>query len=267
VLGCSYDGTDFHGFADQPGQVTVAGSLLECLERIAGEPVSLTTAGRTDAGVHARTQVVHVDLPQAVVDRYAAPAVPGSVFGDELPGLARSLRNQLPPTIGVFRAVVAPDGFDARFGAVARRYGYDLVTSERMVPARRVTSWMVGKPLDLGAMRTASDPFVGEHDFAAFARQPRGSDGPITRRVIETRWTVLGDDHLRFEIEARAFAHQMVRSIVGTLVAVGLGRLRAHDVVRFLGQGERIGLPTLAPPQGLTLLAVEYPAELGGRWT
>lgn len=266
VLGCSYDGSEFAGFADQPGQDTVAGRLTACLGRIAGSPVRITTAGRTDAGVHARIQVVHVDLPDAVIARFAEPQAEGSVFGLELPGLAKSLRSQLPPTIGVFRAAVAPEGFDARFGAISRRYQYDLVTSDRLDPARRVTSWMVGGPLDFAAMRLASDPFVGEHDFAAFARQPKGVDGPITRRVIETRWQKLSDDHYRFEIEAKAFAHQMVRSIVGTLVAVGRGRLRTSDVVEFLRAAQRSGLPTIAPPNGLTLIAVEYPVALGGRW-
>jgi tRNA pseudouridine38-40 synthase len=266
VLGCSYDGTEFHGFARQPGQETVAGRLLECLERIAGAPVTITTAGRTDAGVHARNQVVHVDLPDAVIARFAEPAAEGSVFGPELPGLAKSLRSQLPPTIGVFRAAVAPEGFDARYCATSRRYRYDLVTSARMDPARRTTSWMVGEPLDFAAMRLASDPFIGEHDFAAFARRPNGVEGSITRRVTETHWERVADDHYRFEIEAKAFAHQMVRSIVGTLVAVGRGRLRTSDVVDYLRRAERSGLPTLAPPMGLTLIAVEYPLALGGRW-
>jgi tRNA pseudouridine38-40 synthase len=267
VLGCSYDGTGFRGFAAQPGQVTVAGALLECLEKVAGEPVTLAAAGRTDAGVHARTQVVHVDVPEAVVTRFAEEPLPGGVFGAELPGLARSLSRQLPSGAGVFRAAVAPEGFDARFGAIARRYRYDLVTSTRLDPARRTTSWQVGRPLDFAAMRLATDPFIGEHDFAAFARRPKGVSGPILRRVIETRWDQVAPDHLRFEIEARAFAHQMVRSIVGTLVAVGEGRLRTNDIVLFLRKAERQGLPTLAPPGGLTLIAVEYPPELGGRWS
>jgi len=266
VLGCSYDGSGFHGFAHQPGQVTVAGALLDALATVAGEPVTLTAAGRTDAGVHARTQVVHVDLPSAAVERFVVPPAPGSVFGPELPALARSLTHQTPPAVGIYRAAVAPDGFDARFSAVTRRYRYDIVTSERLDPARRATSWMVGKPLDLAAMRTASDPFLGEHDFAGFARRPKGALGPINRRVTEVSWTEVAPDHLRFEIEARAFAHQMVRSIVGALVAVGEGRIRACDVVDLLRRAVRTGGPTLAPPGGLTLIAVGYPPHLGGRW-
>jgi tRNA pseudouridine38-40 synthase len=266
VLGCSYDGTDFHGFAHQPGQVTVAGALLDCLEKVAGERVSLTVAGRTDAGVHASIQVLHVDVPDEVVDRFAVAQPEGSVFGPELPGLARSLSTQLPATVGVFRAAVAPEGFDARFGAIARRYRYDLVTSSRMDPARRATSWQVGKPLDLSAMRLASDPFIGEHDFTAFARRRKGVEGPIHRRVTGIAWEQVSPDHLRFEIEATAFAHQMVRSIVGALVAVGEGRIRTSDIVNLLRRAERSGGPTLAPPCGLTLIAVEYPPALGGRW-
>jgi tRNA pseudouridine38-40 synthase len=267
VLGCAYDGSGFRGFAHQPGQVTVAGALLDALGNVAQAPVTLTAAGRTDAGVHARTQVVHVDLPGAAIERFVVPAAEGSVFGPELPALARSLTHQLPSTVGVYRAVVAPTGFDARFSAIARRYRYDVVTSERLDPQRRATSWMVGKPLDLSAMRIASDPFLGEHDFAAFARRPKGAEGPITRRVTEVSWSEVGPDHLRFEIEAGAFAHQMVRSIVGALVAVGEGRIRACDVVDLLRRAVRSGGPTLAPPGGLTLIAVEYPPELGGRWT
>jgi tRNA pseudouridine38-40 synthase len=266
ILGCAYDGSPYRGFAAQPGQPTVAGALLGALGHVAGAPVTLTVAGRTDAGVHARTQVVHVDLPDRAIDRFALPGGPGSVFGPELPGLARSLDHQLPPTIGVYRAVVAPEGFDARFSATSRRYRYDIVTSERMDPARRVTSWQLGRALDLPAMRQATDPFLGEHDFSAFARRVRGQEGPILRRVLDARWSRVDDDHLRFEIEAASFAHQMVRSIVGTLVAVGLGRLRTSDVVRFLRAAERLGLPTVAPAGGLTLVAVGYPVHLGGRW-
>jgi len=130
-----------------------------------------------------------------------------------------------------------------------------------MDPTRRATSWQVGKPLDLSAMRLASDPFIGEHDFAAFARRPKGLEGPITRRVTNLGWDQVAPDHLRFEIEASAFAHQMVRSIVGALVAVGEGRIRTNDIVRFLRSASRSGVPTLAPPGGLTLIAVEYPAR------
>lgn len=266
VLGCSYDGTPFHGFAHQPGLETVAGAIEECLERVAGEPVTVIAAGRTDAGVHARTQVLHVDLPEAVVDRFAEPPEPEGIFGGELPGLARSLSHQLAPSIGVYRAVVAPVGFNARFGAISRRYRYDIVTSDRLDPSRRATSWQLGKVLDFAAMRIASDPFIGEHDFAAFSRRPPGVEGPILRLVTATHWEHVADDHLRFEIEARAFAHQMVRSIVGALVAVGEGRIRTNDIVEYLRRGERSGLPTLAPAIGLMLIAVGYPSELGGRW-
>jgi tRNA pseudouridine38-40 synthase len=267
VLGCSYDGSGFHGFADQPGQLTIAGALRAVLERVAGIVTPITVAGRTDAGVHARTQVLHVDLPVATVERFALPPAPGSPFGPELPGLARSLRRQLPPSISVFRAVVAPEGFDARFSAVARRYRYDLVTSDRMDPSRRATSWMLERSLDYAAMVASSDLFCGEHDFAAFARRPKGTTGPILRRVTETAWSSPEDDLIRFEIEAQAFAHQMVRSIVGALVAIGTGRLRRANLVEYLRRGVRIGLPTPAPAHGLMLIAVEYPPELGGRWS
>jgi tRNA pseudouridine38-40 synthase len=265
MLGVSYDGTAYHGFAPQPGSVTVGGELRRQLERIAGVPAPLTVAGRTDAGVHARTQVVHVDLPPAVVARFARSRAVTPPDG-ELPGLARALGSTLPDGIGVFRAAIAPAGFDARRSATSRRYRYELVTSLRYDPARARTTWMVGEPLDLAPMRIATDAFLGAHDFAAFARRPPGHVGPIERRVLEATWAEVGRDLLAFEIEAVAFAHQMVRSIVGALVAVGRGQRRPNDLVALLRSGVRTGAPTVAPARGLTLVAVGYPIELGGRW-
>jgi tRNA pseudouridine38-40 synthase len=189
-------------------------------------------------------------------------------FGPELPGLCRSLSQQLSPEIAVWRAVVVPDAFDARHAATFRRYRYDIETSSRLDPSYAHAAWHVGRPLDLSAMRLGTDPLIGEHDFAAFSRRVKGSPpGPIKRRVHDARWLVLDDGHLRFEIEAKAFAHQMVRSLVGALVAVGEGRARPSDIVALLRAGDRQGAPRPAPARGLALVAVGYPAELGGAWT
>ena len=264
ALGLAYDGTGFHVFAAQPGQRTVAGALRAALAHVAGEDLELTCAGRTDTGVHALAQVVHVDVPEAVLSgRYG----PGEAGGRELPGLAVALDRQLRPEVRVWRAVVAPDGFDARRAATARRYRYDLDVADRPDPLRRGWSWRVDRPVDLALLRLATDPLLGEHDFAAFCRRPPDRpDGPLTREVVEAHWAPRPDGLLRFEIEARAFCHQMVRSLVGTLVAVGTGRLRPSDVVAVLGRARRDGLPSPAPACGLTLVAVRYPAELGGDW-
>jgi tRNA pseudouridine38-40 synthase len=266
ALGCSYDGTDFHGFAAQPGVRTVAGELLKALERMMGHAVTYTCAGRTDTGVHARAQVVHVDLDAVALARRYGLNEP--VAGTELPSLRRSLDRQLAPEIAVWKAIVAPVGFDARRSALARRYRYDLDLDAHLDPLRRHGAWRIGESLDLATMRLAADVFVGEHNFAAFCRHPPDKPcGPITRRVTETRCTMLDQDLLRFEIEAQSFCHQMVRSIVGTLVDVGKGRWRPSDVVTLLRSGERTGAPSPAPPDGLCLTAVTYPEEFGGVWS
>ena len=260
ALGLSYDGTGFHGFAAQRGQRTVAGALVEALSRLSGSEVLITCAGRTDTGVHARCQVVHVDLPGDALSRYGP--------GPELPGLVRSLSRQLGPEIAVWRALLVPGRFDARRSATFRAYRYDLELTSRLDPAFAHASWHLGVPLDLAAMRLGSDPLIGEHDFGAFSRRPKDApQGPLRRRVLDARWTVLDEGHLRFEIEAQSFAQQMVRSIVGMLVEIGKGRARPSDVVAMLRAGDRQGAPRPAPPGGLCLVAVGYPEDLGGPWS
>ena len=213
--------------------------------------------------MHALAQVVHVDLREELLRARAAAAQPG----EELPGLARALDALCGPEITVWRALLAPAGFDARRSAIARRYRYEIETSPRADPRRRGLVWRVERPLDLAVMRIATDPFLGEHDFSAFCRRPPDrAEGPLTRVVTDARWIPAGDGILRFEIEAGAFCHQMVRSIVGAVVAAGEGRTRPSDVVALLHSHSREGAPALAPPEGLCLVAVRYPEELGGTW-
>jgi tRNA pseudouridine38-40 synthase len=246
----------------------VAGTLAAALAQvaaheIAGDEIGMTCAGRTDSGVHALAQVVHVDLDERLGERIGLPGRPGT----ELPALARSLTSISGPGIVVWRAVVATIGFDARRSATGRRYRYDVEIGERADPLRRGSCWHVGAGLDLAVVRLATDPVIGEHDFAAFCRRPPGRRaGPITRRVAEASWTERGDGVLRFEIEAGSFCHQMVRSLVGAFVAAGEGRMRPSDVVTLLRSGSRAGAPTIAPPHGLCLVAVRYPDTLGGDW-
>jgi len=264
AFGLSYDGAKFHGFAIQPNNDTVAGAFLAALEKIAGSELTYTCAGRTDAGVHAHAQVVHVDLDRAVlVRRYQLEDLS---VGTEIPDLARSLSRQLLPSIVVWRAVVVEPTFDARRSAIARRYRYDLRVGDRIDPLLAGSSWWVGSGLDLSAMRLGCDPLIGSHDFAGFCRRPPGHTGPITRRVTEATWREIDDQVWRFEIESSSFCHQMVRSIVGSLKAIGEGKMRASDITDRLLGGDRTGSPPLAPPGGLTLIAVTYPDELGGTW-
>lgn len=262
-IGLAYDGSSFHGFAAQPGQRTVAGELAAALGNIFGAPPKIVCAGRTDTGVHARTQVVHADLPtDAILRRF------GTLEENEtLSGLARSLSHQLGEAVNVFRAEIAPDGFDARHSATWRRYRYDIDCSARVEPAKTSALWALEEELDLAVMRLGADALIGEHDFAAFCRHADGEQGPIMRRVLSTALHQPESGVISFEICATAFCHQMVRSIVGMLVAIGRGKKKPPDVVAMLRSGSRQGAPTLAPAMGLTLVAVGYPDELGGPWT
>jgi tRNA pseudouridine38-40 synthase len=275
----AYDGSGFHGFAAQEGQRTVADALSGALGRIARAPVILTCAGRTDKGVHALEQVVHFDL---------AADLSARLDGD---ALVRSCNSQLAPAIVVREAAVAPPGFDARHSATARRYRYLVLNAPVPDPLLAGVSWHVSDPLDLRSLQAASDTLLGEHDFRAFCRRVPGTtpETPLTRRVTEVRWTRLSGaadgsttdparrpapvtaqapalapavgSLLAFEIEAGAFCHQMVRSLVGTLVDVGRGRKRPSDMVWILRSCDRQQASSPAPPQGLTLMAVRYGAD------
>jgi tRNA pseudouridine38-40 synthase len=260
----AYDGAAFRGFAPQPEVPTVAGALRQALERTArlSEPPALTCAGRTDAGVHARGQVVHVDLPV-------------SLPYDGV-GLARALNRQLAPAVVVRRADEVGDSFDARRSATGRSYRYLVWNAPSADPLLAPVAWHVSDPLDLVAMRTASDVLLGSHDFRSFCRRRPGTDGaePIVRRVTRARWSVdegpeamdasggEGDGGaarlLRFDIAANSFCHQMVRSLVSSLVDVGRGRQHAAGLLERLRAASRQSMPDPAPPAGLCLVAVDY---------
>jgi tRNA pseudouridine38-40 synthase len=244
----AYDGASFHGFASQPGVTTVAGRLGDTLERVLGHPVELVCAGRTDAGVHGWGQVVSFD---AAADRFDAAKVQAAVNG--LCGPAIVVREASVPD--------SPD-FSARFDATARRYRYTILNRPVPDPFLATTAWHVATPLDVRAMQAACDPLIGEHDFTSFCRRPKDQpDASLTRRVLDARWEVddaAGEGVLRFWIEATAFCHQMVRSITGTLVDVGLGKRTAADVLAALRARDRAAAGPVAPPHGLCLWEVVY---------
>jgi tRNA pseudouridine38-40 synthase len=266
ALGIAYDGTNFHGFAKQPGKRTVAGEISDALRTLFSLDPPIVCAGRTDAGVHAVAQVAHADLDEkTLASRFRFDE---RATSRELPELARSLDALVGPEVSIWRALVAPEGFDARRSASSRRYRYEIAMSRRPDPLRRTASWHVSAQLDLSAMRIAIDALLGEHDFAGFCRRPQNDDGgPIRRRVIDARLDTTAHDGLVFEIEANAFCHQMVRSIVGTLVASGRGLRRPSEVMRLLAAGDRSGAVDPAPPCGLYLVAVRYPEALTGTWS
>lgn len=244
----AYDGSGYRGFAVNPGVRTVGGELAAALGRVLGHVVTLTCAGRTDAGVHAWGQVVHFDTP-------AAP---------DLVALQRSLNKMLAPAVVVRAVVLAADGFDARHSATGRLYRYTVLNRPLPDPFLAATTWHVDEPLDLGSMILACDPLLGEHDWSSFCKRPPGPDperGPrsMVRVVRQAGWSDLGAGVVRFEISASAFCHQMVRSVVGTLVAVGRGRMKAGDIGTLIRAGDRAKAAEPAPPHGLCLWRVTYP--------
>lgn len=238
----AYHGSGFHGFAANPGVATVGGVLSEAITTVVGHPVELTCAGRTDTGVHAWGQVVHFDAGD----------------GTDVDGLQRSLNKMLGPAVVVREASIAPPDFDARRSATARCYRYTVLNRPLPDPFVAAVSWHVPEPLDVLAMQLACDPLIGEHDWTSFCRKPPTAGASLARVVRDARWMDVGDAVLRFEIEATAFCHQMVRSMVGTLVDVGKGRKRAGDVAGIIRARDRAQAGEPAPPHGLCLWEVRY---------
>ena len=254
----AYDGTDFHGFAEASDQRTVMGELRSAIERIVRAPVEFSTAGRTDAGVHGWGQVVSGRLPATV----------------DLERLAHSINRMCRPEIAVRLAAWVDDDFDARFSATTRSYRYDVWHSPVPHPLLARSSWHVTMPLDLDAMNRAGELLVGEHDFASFCRRakvgpgrPEKSTVRIVQRAQWRRMLLDGFDDagalLRFEVAATSFCHQMVRSLVGTLVEVGEGRRTATSMRATLEARDRHAAGVVAPPNGLTFWHVDYD---GVRW-
>ncbi|MFC7598141.1 tRNA pseudouridine(38-40) synthase TruA [Terrabacter sp. GCM10028922] len=256
-LDLAYDGTAFSGWATQPGLRTVQGELSAALATVlrAPQPVQLTVAGRTDAGVHARGQVAHLD-----VDRAAWDALPGR--SDREPGeaLVSRLAGVLPSDVVVSRAEPAPDGFDARFSALERRYLYRIADpgAERDPLRRNDTVWW-RKSLDVHAMDEASQALVGLRDFAAFCKQREGAT--TIRTLLDYSWRRLPDGVLVSTVRADAFCHSMVRSLVGAVVPVGEGRRRPEWPRDLQARAVRASEIHVMPAHGLSLEEVVYPAE------
>jgi tRNA pseudouridine38-40 synthase len=254
VLG--YDGTAFAGWAAQPGQRTVEAVLAEAVGRALRlpEPPRLTVAGRTDAGVHARGQVAHAWVP---ADAWAG-------HGDRL---TYRLGRILPSDLRVFRAERAPEGFDARFSALWRRYEYRICDDPALADPlqRHRTVWYFRHALDLAAMNEAARGLLGEHDFAAFCRRREGATTVRALRALDWRRDPAGI--AVGNVIADAFCHNMVRSLVGSLVAVGEGRQPPDWPARVLAAGVRDPLVRVMPAHGLCLAEVGYPpdAELAAR--
>jgi tRNA pseudouridine38-40 synthase len=241
-LDLAYDGTGFRGWATQrdPEIRTVEGVLGAAFEELLREPVSLSVAGRTDAGVHARGQVASI--------RTGSSRTPDQIRD--------FLNGRLAPEVSILDVRQAANGFDARFSASAREYRYTIDTSETPDPFTGRFTWHRPREFDLTAMRRAASALLGTHDFASFCLRPVA--GRPTLRDLQ-RLTIRRDgDLVVVGLRANAFLHQMVRIVVGTLVDVGQGRLTAADVRRILAARDRSEAPKAAPARGLTLERVVY---------
>jgi len=234
-----YDGTDYGGFQRQANAPTVQAALEAALAQVTQETVAVLAAGRTDAGVHAAGQVIAFD----------------TAWRHGLGDLRRALNAVLPADIAVQEVDEVAPKFHPRYDARSRRYQYTFYNAPVRLPLTRRYSLHVAIPLDVVAMQRAAQSLVGEHDFATFGRPPQGE---ITvRRVLTAEWS--GElPWLTFDIEANAFLYRMVRSIVGTLLQVGRGRISAEEFVAVLASCDRSRAGPTAPPYGLCLMEVKY---------
>lgn len=259
-LDLSYDGTAFAGWAAQPGLRTVQGTLEPALGVVLRtDAPRLVVAGRTDAGVHARGQVAHLDVAP---DVWAA--VRGRLAAEPGEALVRRLGGVLPADLVVRRAAPAPDGFDARFSALWRRYAYRLADRAGTVDPLRRHHVVAHRPeLDVEAMSVAAQGLVGRHDFAAFCRPREGATTIRTLEHLAVRRPADGPDAglVVVDVRADAFCHSMVRSLVGALTAVGDGRKAPGWPAGLLTSGRREAVT--APPHGLCLEEVGYPDDAG----
>jgi len=243
----AYDGTDFHGFARQKRARTVQGLLEEKLSLLLRAPIETVGAGRTDAGVHAAGQVVSFDAPSAVLPEW----------------LKLRLNKLLAPEIVVRAVSAVPDDFSARFSARRREYEYRIYRSPTPDPFRdRFSLWVPG-PVSLSKMRAASRALIGEYDFSSFCRRGEGS---MVRRVRAITFTPRGDE-LIVKIKADSFCHQMVRSIVGLLLDVGVGKRKPEDVGEALRAKHRNSAGPVAAARGLHLVDVAYSGRVFGQRT
>jgi len=243
----SYDGTNFSGWAIQPDRRTVQQCIEEAIRTVAQAKAETIVAGRTDAGVHATGQVIHVDVPESL----------------ELDDLAYKLNRILDEDIRINQIQIAPTAFHARFSALRRYYEYRILDENKVVPplARfNTTSWY--RPLDVDQMNRASALLLGTHDFAAFCKF---REGATTIRTLESyQWRRDRDGYLVGDVVADAFCYSMVRNLVGAIVCVADGRKEADWISTLLENRERVSDSLVFPARGLSLYKVDYPdsAEL-----
>lgn len=235
-----YDGTNYHGWQIQPNLPTIQGTIEAAIRKVAQHDVDVIGAGRTDTGVHALGQVAHFSTTARLT-------------AEEW---HRALNGLLPVDIAVLAVEQVPETFHARFSAKSKLYRYQILTRVHRSALSRAKILHYPYPLDLESMQEASHTLVGTHDFSSFQGSPTDTDNPVctvTRLTIEQ----FGDE-IRFEVEANRFLKQMVRAIVGTLLEVGRGKLKAGEVTEILAAKDRTKAGPTAPAHGLYLVRVDY---------
>lgn len=265
-LDIAYDGTDFAGWARQPKLRTVQGELEAALATVLRPTTaSLTVAGRTDAGVHATGQVAHLDLTDAQLAHLAKPHGPRAPL-DPAGALVRRLNGiaGLRSDVHVRAASIAPDGFDARFSPIFRRYEYRVADSvaDHNPLLRRHTVWYPAE-LDVDAMNVSARELLGLHDWAAYCRPREGAT--TIRELQEFVWCRDPAGVLIATLQADAFCHSMVRALVGASVSVGERKLPGERLVGIRAEAQRTSEFKVMPALGLTLVEVGYPLDLAGR--
>jgi len=257
-LDLSYDGSGFHGWSCQPGLRTVQEVLQQALGWVLGlpEPPELTVAGRTDAGVHARGQVAHADVPSESWQAWRAAG--------QAP--VRRLARALPPDVRVRAISAAPAGFDARFSALWRRYSYRVCDDPASAdPLRRHDTLWYPRPVDVDRMNAAAAALAGEHDFAAFCKRREGAT--TVRNLLRLEWARPEPGLAVATVAADAFCHNMVRALVGAMLPVGDGRRDPTWPAQVLAAAVRDPAVTVVAPHALCLEEVAYPpaADLAAR--
>lgn len=250
----AYDGTNFAGWAKQPDQRTLQGSIEAVLARMLRTPVSTVVAGRTDAGVHATGQVIHFDIPESL---------PASRYRPEedlldFEHFKYRLNQMLEEDIRILEVSAAPLNFDARFSAISRHYRYKLLDGNKvLLPVQRFDAATWFRPLDIGLMNIACAPLLGKHDFLTFCRYREG--GTTLRTLLNFDWSRDCDGFVICDIAADGFGWNMVRNLVGAAVCVGEGRFSPGWISEILQQSTRVSDSYVFPARGLTLARVRYP--------